>query len=59
MKQAASKQAYYSTLKMEAIYSTETSVDFHRTARCYISEDRIIQKQNNKILFCVTDRNIG
>jgi hypothetical protein len=30
----------YSTLKMEAIYSCKTSVDFQRTARCYIPEDR-------------------
>jgi Pyruvate/2-oxoacid:ferredoxin oxidoreductase delta subunit len=32
--------AYIPLLKMETIYSSETSVDFYRTARCYISEDR-------------------
>jgi hypothetical protein len=33
---------YSSTLKMESIYSFETWLDFHRTTRNYISEDRII-----------------
>jgi hypothetical protein len=28
-----------STLKMETVYSFETSVDFHRTTRSYIQED--------------------
>jgi hypothetical protein len=32
--------AYFSALKMESIYSTETSMDFHRITRRYISEDR-------------------
>jgi hypothetical protein len=31
--------AYSSTLKMEAIWSSETTVDFQRTTRRYISED--------------------
>jgi hypothetical protein len=35
--------AYFSTLKMEAIWSSETSVDFQRTARCYIPEDGTLQ----------------
>jgi hypothetical protein len=35
-----------STLKMEAISSSETSVDFHRTARRYIPEDRDIPRVN-------------
>jgi hypothetical protein len=30
---------YSSALKMEAIYSLETSVDFQRTTQCYITED--------------------
>jgi hypothetical protein len=30
---------YSSTLKMEIIFSSETSVEFHWTAECYISED--------------------
>jgi hypothetical protein len=34
--------AYYSTLKMEAICSSEASVDFQRTTRCYIPEDSIL-----------------
>jgi hypothetical protein len=34
--------AYSSTLTMEAICSSETSVDFQRTARRYISKDRTL-----------------
>jgi hypothetical protein len=34
--------AYSSTLKMEATYSSETSVDFQRTIRRYITEDRTV-----------------
>jgi hypothetical protein len=34
--------AYSSALKMEATCSSETSVNFHRTARSYIPEDRIL-----------------
>jgi hypothetical protein len=34
-----SYSAYSSNLKMEAIYSSATSVDFQRTTRCYIPED--------------------
>jgi hypothetical protein len=34
-----SYSAYSWTLKMEAIYSSETSVDFQRTIRRYITED--------------------
>jgi hypothetical protein len=37
--------AYSSTLKMEAICSSETIVDFHRAACRYIPEERIIHKQ--------------
>jgi hypothetical protein len=36
-------QAYSSTLKMEAICSSETSVDFQRTTRRYMPEDNIRQ----------------
>jgi hypothetical protein len=32
-------QFNFSTLKMEAIFSSETSVDFQRTTRRYIPED--------------------
>jgi hypothetical protein len=32
-----SSLAYSSALKMEATCTSETSVDFHRTTRCYIS----------------------
>jgi hypothetical protein len=38
--------AYSSTLKMEAICSSETSVDFQRTTRRYIPED-------GTVLYCV------
>jgi hypothetical protein len=34
--------AYTSTLKMEAICSSETSVDFQRATRRYIPEDRTL-----------------
>jgi hypothetical protein len=34
--------AYSSTMKMEAICSFETSVDFQRTTRRYIPEDTIL-----------------
>jgi hypothetical protein len=32
--------AYSSTLKMDPTYSTQMSLDFQRTAQCYIPEDR-------------------
>jgi hypothetical protein len=34
--------AYSSTLKLEAICSSETSVDFQRTTRRYIPKDRTL-----------------
>jgi hypothetical protein len=34
---------YSSTLKMEVTYSPETSVDFQRTTRSYIPEDRTLR----------------
>jgi hypothetical protein len=34
--------AYSSTLKMEATCSSEMSLDFQRTTRCYIPEDRTL-----------------
>jgi hypothetical protein len=34
---------YIWTLKMEAIYSSETSVGFHQTTRRYVPEDRSLQ----------------
>jgi hypothetical protein len=37
--------AYYSTLNMEAICSSETSVDFQRTTQRYIPEDNILNSQ--------------
>jgi hypothetical protein len=41
--------AYSSTLKMEVICSSETSVDFQQTTRHYIPEDRTLQ-----VPFCTT-----
>jgi hypothetical protein len=35
--------AYFSTLKVEVTCSCETSVDFQRTTRRYIREDRTFQ----------------
>jgi hypothetical protein len=49
MKQSCSKLcllAYYSTLKMEAIFSSETSVKVHLTTRCYIP-DHSLQNANS------------
>jgi hypothetical protein len=41
--------AYTSTLKMEAIYSSETSVGFQCPTSCYIPEDRILQHLFRKL----------
>jgi hypothetical protein len=38
--EVGSKQAYSSTLKMESTCYSEASVDFQRTTRRYIPEDR-------------------
>lgn len=35
--------AYYSILKMETIYSSERSVDFHPTTRLYVPGDRTLR----------------
>jgi hypothetical protein len=35
--------AYSSFLKMEAVCSSETSVNFHWTAWCYVPEDNTVQ----------------
>jgi hypothetical protein len=40
------------TLKMEAIYSSETPVDTQRTTRRYIPEDGTLHKHRGKILKC-------
>jgi hypothetical protein len=42
--------AYFSTLKMEAIYSSETSVDFQRTTRRYIPEDSTLHNHRSENL---------
>jgi hypothetical protein len=42
MKQAASF-TYPSTLEMEEICSSQSSVDFYRNARCHTIEDRTLQ----------------
>jgi hypothetical protein len=39
---AGFSSAYSSTLKMEATYYSETSVDFQRTAQRYITQDRTL-----------------
>jgi hypothetical protein len=38
--------AYSSALRMEATYSSGKYVDFHRTTRLYIREDRNLQQRN-------------
>jgi hypothetical protein len=45
-KPAWKKVAYPSTLKIEATYSSETSVDFRRTTRRYIAEDESLHNHN-------------
>jgi hypothetical protein len=39
---AVTGSAYSSTLKMEVIRSSETSVDFHLTTRHYVPEDWLV-----------------
>jgi hypothetical protein len=43
--------AYSSTLKIEAICSSETSVHFHRTIRRYVLEDSNVQERILAFLF--------
>jgi hypothetical protein len=47
--------AYSSALKMEATCSSETSVDFERTTRRSISEDRTLRnhRENLKSYICI------
>jgi hypothetical protein len=42
-----SRLTYSSTLKMKATCSSETSVDFQRTTRCYISQDIHMEAGSN------------
>jgi hypothetical protein len=39
--------AYFSNLKMEATCSSETSVDFQRTTRRYVPEDKALGMQSS------------
>jgi hypothetical protein len=48
--------AYFSTLKMEATCSSATSVDFQRTARRYIPEDRTLSNHFCENLNSYTQR---
>jgi hypothetical protein len=47
--------AYSSTPKIEAIYSSETSVDFQRTKRRYIPEDIALHNHRRENLKSYTD----
>jgi hypothetical protein len=40
--------AYSSTMKMEAVYPSETSVKFYQTTRCYIQEDSTLLCEDNQ-----------
>jgi hypothetical protein len=42
--------ACFSTLKMEATFLSETSVDFQRSTRGYIPEDRTLNKYRSENL---------
>jgi hypothetical protein len=44
--------AYYSTLTIEATFSSETSVDFQQTTQLYILEDRTLHN-NNTLFSCL------
>jgi hypothetical protein len=44
--------AYSSTLKLEATCSSETSVDFQRTKRRYIQDDRTLQMKRWLWILC-------
>jgi hypothetical protein len=55
---AGSCLAYYSTLKTEVTYSSETSVDFQRSKLRHIPEDmylHIVQMKPVQELFCAID----
>jgi hypothetical protein len=52
----ASCSAYSSTMKMEAIFSSETSGDFQRTTRRYIPEDRALHNHRCENLKSYTCR---
>jgi hypothetical protein len=51
--QLVSCSAYFSTLKMEAICSSETSLEFQRTTRRYIAKDSALYIKKIKITFDV------
>jgi hypothetical protein len=41
---------YFSTMKKEAIYSSETSTDFQQTTQLYVAEDRILHNRYSEKL---------
>jgi hypothetical protein len=45
--------AYSSTLKIEAMYSSETLVDFQWTTRRYISEDITLLTRLTRLIVCL------
>jgi hypothetical protein len=48
---------YSSTLKMDATGSSETSIDFHRSIRRYITEDRILRNHRcENLISCTGNR---
>jgi hypothetical protein len=49
--------AYFSTLKMEAVVSFETSVKFYGSIRCYTSEGILLNNSSN-LLISYYKRNI-
>jgi hypothetical protein len=50
--------SYSSTLKMETIFSTETSVAFHRTTRRYIPEYNTLKRRLTFGFICFRAQNI-
>jgi hypothetical protein len=54
------RSAYFSTLKMEATFSSEMSIDFQRITLRYIPEDRTLHnhKSENLKSYMITGKSI-
>jgi hypothetical protein len=51
-KQRVPLSAYSSTIKTKQTYSSETSVDFQRTAKSYIPDDTLLRNRPYENLSC-------
>jgi hypothetical protein len=50
---------YSFSLKMEALYSSETSVDFHQTSWCHVPKDNTIQSLYSVVIDVRTKRKLN